>query len=144
VPSTASDPVTVYIAEDNPILLHGLKRALTENGYNVDTAVDGVAILELLKARPLPDILLLDVMMPGLSGVEVLDAVRAEPETAELPVMLITAAVEEVLPESSLRERRVEVLLKPFRIHELLDRIESNVASRRRRKISPGGVAGGV
>ena len=46
--------VNVYIAEDNPILLQGLERALTANGYGVATAVDGREMLDLLRSRPLP------------------------------------------------------------------------------------------
>ena len=129
--SIAANPVKVYIAEDNPILLQGLERALTANGYGVATAVDGRDMLDLLRSKPLPDILLLDVMMPGLSGIEVLDAVRADPRTAHLPVMLITAAAEELIPGDALNARDVDVLMKPFRLNELLSRIERQVGSLR-------------
>jgi CheY-like chemotaxis protein len=122
--------MTVFIAEDNPILLQGLERALTANGYAVEAAPDGRSMIELIRSAPLPDILLLDVMMPGMSGIEVLDAVRSDPRTAALPVMLITAAAEEVVPESALGQREVDVLMKPFRLNELLSRIESHVAKR--------------
>ncbi|MQA90269.1 MAG: response regulator [Gemmatimonas sp.] len=131
VSTTTADPVTVFIAEDNPILLQGLERALTANGYAVDTAADGPAMMELLDAAPLPDILLLDVMMPGMSGVEVLDSVRADPRTAGLPVVLITAAADEVVPGSSLEGRGADVLMKPFRLNELLSRIENHVGRHR-------------
>ena len=136
--TTDAAPITVYIAEDNPILLQGLERALTSNGYNVDTAPDGQSLIELLNEAPLPDILLLDVMMPGMSGVEVLDTVRADPRTAELPVVLITAAAEEVVPGSMLQGREVEVLVKPFRLNELLARIESHVDRSQRRPLDDG------
>jgi CheY-like chemotaxis protein len=128
------DMVNVYIAEDNPILLQGLERALTANGYEVRTAVDGSAMVELLREAPLPDLLLLDVMMPGLTGVEVLDHVRADPRLAHLPVMLITAAAEEVMSGESLAGRQVDILMKPFRLSELLARIEEHVAHRARAK----------
>jgi len=121
--------VNIYIAEDNPILLQGLERALTANGYSVATAADGREMLNLLRDAPLPDILLLDVMMPNVSGIDVLDAVRSDPRTAHLPVMLITAAAEELVPGSTLQERGVDVLLKPFRLNELLSRIERHVAN---------------
>ncbi len=136
VPRT-SPPLTVFIAEDNPILLQGLERALTAHGFEVDTAVDGRAMMELLRARGRPDILLLDVMMPGMTGIEVLDAVRAKPETADLPVMLITAAAEEAVSGSEVAEREVEVLMKPFRLSELLSRIEAHVAAGRPRPPLP-------
>ena len=89
--STLDQPVTVYVAEDNPILLQGLERALTANGYRVETAADGSTLLGLIGSMGVPDVLLLDVMMPGKTGVEVLDVVRSDRRTAELPVLLITA-----------------------------------------------------
>lgn len=119
------EAVTVFIAEDNPILLEGLERALTANGYRVDTAADGKAAIEMLQSEPLPDLLLLDVMMPRMNGIEVLDHVRADTRTAELPVLLITAAAEEVVPGSNLDSLGVDVLMKPFRLNELLSRIEA-------------------
>jgi CheY-like chemotaxis protein len=137
VSSIANGTVTVFIAEDNPILLQGLERALTANGYRVDSAPDGLGAMERLKVRPLPDLLLLDVMMPGMSGIEVLDAVRSTPETAHLPVMLITAAADELVPGSPLMRRQVDVLMKPFRLNELLERIESHVAPCRARIVAP-------
>jgi DNA-binding response OmpR family regulator len=124
VANTTAGAMTVCIAEDNPILLEGLERALSANGYRVLTAVDGAAVLQLLKDT-LPDVLLLDIMMPGMSGIDVLDAVRADARTTSMPVLLITAAAEEVISLSELAERGVEVLMKPFRLTELLSRIES-------------------
>jgi DNA-binding response OmpR family regulator len=126
VSSSEPNGVTIYIAEDNPILLQGLERALTAHGYAVRTAVDGRAALDLLRESDLPDVLLLDVMMPELSGLEVLESVRADARTADLPVILITAAAEEVVPRSRLRPP-AEVLMKPFRLGDLLSRIRAQV-----------------
>jgi DNA-binding response OmpR family regulator len=144
VPSDLESAVTVFIAEDNPILLQGLERALTANGYRVDTAPDGRAMLELLRQAPLPDILLLDVMMPGMSGIDVLDAVRSDARTAELPVVLITAAAEELVPGSGLHAREVDVLMKPFRLNELLERIQHHVGLYRQRLQAVGEPLGGA
>jgi CheY-like chemotaxis protein len=118
---------TVYIAEDNPILLQGLERALAAHGYVVDTATDGRAMLDLLERGPLPDMLLVDVMMPVMSGLELLDAVRSDPRTAHIPVMLITAAAQELVPGAPLKSRKVDVLMKPFRLDDLLSRIQAQV-----------------
>jgi CheY-like chemotaxis protein len=115
--------LSIYIAEDNPILLQGLERALAANGYAVTAAENGEAMLRLLDEAPLPDMLLLDVMMPHVSGVEVLAAARANPRTAHIPVMLITAAAEEVVPAHVLDLHDVEVLTKPFRLKELLEKV---------------------
>jgi two-component system sensor histidine kinase ChiS len=125
---------TVFIAEDNPILLQGLGRALTANGYAVETAQDGPSMLSLLSSSSTtPDLLLLDVMMPGMSGFEVLQAVHTEPRWSDLPVVLITAATDETLSTSALRNGAVDVLIKPFRLSELLSRIDGHIRRHRER-----------
>jgi CheY-like chemotaxis protein len=86
VSTTAEAQTTVFIAEDNPILLQGLERALSAHGYAVNTAINGKVMLDMLQQSPLPDILLVDVMMPVMNGLELLDAVRTDPRTADIPV----------------------------------------------------------
>ena len=134
---TLNPPATVFIAEDNPILLQGLGRALSANGYAVATAEDGAGVLALLaRADALPDLLLLDVMMPGMSGFDVLEALRTQPRWAGLPVMLITAATDELLSASALAGGAVDVLIKPFRLGELLSRVGQHIADARERRAS--------
>jgi DNA-binding response OmpR family regulator len=119
---------TIFVAEDNPILLQGLGRALTSHGYSVSTAADGEAMLEMLRTnQELPDLLLLDVMMPGLSGLEVLRSVKQDSRLSAIPVVLITAGTDESLAITALESGAVDVLIKPFRLSELLDRIDSQV-----------------
>jgi DNA-binding response OmpR family regulator len=126
--------VTVFIAEDNPILLQGLGRALSANGYVVETAEDGSSMLSLLaEAAHPPDLLLLDVMMPGLSGFDVMQQLRADERWADLPVVLITAATDEAFPVSAMRSGAADVLIKPFRLSELLERIDLHVRHYRER-----------
>jgi DNA-binding response OmpR family regulator len=119
---------TIFVAEDNPILLQGLGRALTSHGYSVSTAADGEAMLEMLRTQSeIPDLLLLDVMMPGLSGLEVLRSVKQDSRLSTIPVVLITAGTDESLAITALESGAVDVLIKPFRLSELLDRIDSQV-----------------
>jgi len=126
---------TVFIAEDNPILLQGLGRALSANGYAVETAESGPAVLDLLSSTETPpDLLLLDVMMPGMSGMEVLRALHAHPRWSALPVVLITAATDESLPLSAAKDGAVDVLIKPFRLNELLTRIEEHIRRHREQR----------
>lgn len=113
----------VYVAEDNPILLQGLRRALTTNGYTVRTAPDGGAMLRMLESEAgQPDLLLLDVMMPEISGVELLRTLRADRRWVRLPVVLITAATDSV-PADLVDDAAVEMLAKPFRLSELLESV---------------------
>jgi len=119
---------TIYVADDNPILLQGLERALTANGYAVQTAESGPELLGMLEmAEGPPDLLLLDVMMPGMSGLDVLRTLHEDARWSDLPVVLITAANDEQLPVSALQHGAVDFLTKPFRLGELLARVDAHV-----------------
>jgi diguanylate cyclase (GGDEF)-like protein len=125
-------PATVFVADDNPSILQGLDRALKVTGYHVRTAVSGRGVLDLLEqAEEMPDLLLLDVMMPEMSGLEVLRALRMDPRFVDIPVVLITATNDGALPVSALRDGAVDFLTKPFRLDELLARVESHVRRNR-------------
>ena len=132
MPRPSSTRATIFIAEDNPILLQGLDRALSASGYQVATASSGEAVLALLDgAESPPDLLLLDVMMPGISGFDVLRTLQAHPRGRGLPVVMITAATDESLREEARREGAADFLIKPFRLGELLERIEAHVSRSR-------------
>lgn len=140
--SEAARPApAIYIAEDNPILLQGLQRAMSAYGYDVTIAHDGPTLLAALEAGDArPDVLLLDLMMPGMSGLEVLSSLRDDVRWRELPVILITAATAEELAGTEAEQEGVDVLLKPFRLGDLLERVAAHA-----RPGSPGvpGPAGG-
>lgn len=126
-----SRPVTILVADDNPALLEGLERALVASGYRVETAADGVAVLKRLRASGTPpDLLLLDVMMPRATGIEVLAAVRRHRRLAGVPVILITAAIGDAFAAGVQRGGDIEVLVKPFRLGDLLARVEAHLARR--------------
>ncbi|MBV9108328.1 MAG: diguanylate cyclase [Gemmatimonadetes bacterium] len=125
-------PATVFVADDNPSILLGLDRALSARGYDVRTANSGGAVLRLLSDHPrTPDLVLLDVMMPELSGIDVLRALRRDDRWADVPVVLITATNDGALPVSALRDGAVDFLTKPFRLDELLARVDSHVTRNR-------------
>ena len=123
---------TVFVADDNASILQGLERALRASGYEVHTATNGAAIMRLLEAAPRPpDLVLLDVMMPEMSGLDVLHRLRTATRWADVPVVLITATNDGALPVSALRDGAVDFLTKPFRLDELLARVHSHVARNR-------------
>lgn len=128
----SDSPATVFVADDNPSILQGLDRALKVTGYQVRTAVSGRAVLDLLEeAGTVPDLLLLDVMMPEMSGLEVLRSLRLDDRWVDIPVVLITATNDGALPVSALRDGAVDFLTKPFRLDELLARVENHVRRNR-------------
>lgn len=115
---------TIYLADDNPALRQGLYLALRTRGYAVRTAADGEGVLALLESGR-PDLMLLDVMMPGMSGLEVLARIRADRRWSDIPVFLLTAAAgAELRGETVPRENNLQVLSKPVRLAELVRRIE--------------------
>lgn len=111
----------VLVVEDDPSVRGLLHTLLTAEGYDVSTASDGLAGL-VKAAQTLPDLILLDLMMPDLGGVRVLEELRDDPELDETPVVVVTGQVDAV---PSMREVLGDdnVFVKPFAVAELLGRV---------------------
>ncbi len=119
---------TVLVVEDDPTLRLGLQKTLRSAGFRVEVAKTGAEGLSMaLAARP--DLLLLDVMLPGMNGFEVCEELRRH--DAELPVLMVTAKGEEHDKVRGLRLGADDYIVKPFGVAELLARVEA--ALRRRR-----------
>jgi len=135
---------TIFVADDDPTLLKGLNRALSGRGYNVRTAPNGPALLSLLETAS-PDLVVLDIMMPGMSGLEVLRRVRGDARWSELPVMMVTALTDAAVTAAAWERGASDVIPKPFRLNDLVSRIEARLGSGVRERRAAGGppVAGG-
>lgn len=81
----------VLVVDDDPLILEVLRTILQLRELEVACAGDGAAALEQLERDPLPDVIVCDVMMPGLDGFEVCRRIKADPRTATVPVILLTA-----------------------------------------------------
>lgn len=121
-------PARVLVVEDDPSVRGLLHTLLTGEGYEVATASDGLA--GLVKASSAkPDLMLLDLMMPDLGGVRVLEELRADPALADVPVIVVTGKLEAVPPLRGLLGDD-NVFVKPFGVAELLDRVATVTQSR--------------
>ncbi|HZG93796.1 MAG TPA: response regulator [Mycobacteriales bacterium] len=111
----------VLVVEDDPNVRGLLETLLASEGYEVSTASDGLAgLVKLSSTRP--DLMLLDLMMPDLGGVRVLEELRADPQLSAVPVIVVTGKVEAV---AGLRDvlGADNVFVKPFGVAELLARV---------------------
>jgi len=109
----------ILIIDDESDVVNVLMTRLTVHGFEVESASDGESGFE--KARKfLPDIILLDVIMPGWSGFEAASRLKTNPGTADIPIIFLTGLGDESLSRRHLEKSDHHVLLKPFRVEELL------------------------
>lgn len=128
-PATLSNSVgaTILVVDDAPPNVKLLRLILKDAGYRVLEAGNGPEALDILR-REKPDAMVLDVRMPGMTGYEVCQAVRRDPEFSTLPVIMVTALS---LPEERIRgieAGATDFISKPFNRKELLARIQASLA----------------
>lgn len=114
----------IYIVEDDRNIQEIEKYALKGNGYQVCAFDDGKALEEALK-DVLPDLLLLDIMLPGEDGLSILRRLRANPATRELPIVMVTAKTTEIDMVKGLDQGADDYITKPFGVMELLSRVKA-------------------
>jgi DNA-binding response OmpR family regulator len=126
----ADRPARILIAEDNPQGVELLDAYLGESGWDVATAVDGEETLQKVRDWR-PDLILLDIMMPKISGFEVCKRLKADPATRDIAVLMITALDQTADVERAVEAGTDDFLTKPINQAELLRRIRALLASRR-------------
>jgi adenylate cyclase len=129
MPGSASgrdDSARILVVDDQPDNVQLLADLLTLHGYVVETAFSGQAALDAI-ARSVPDLVLLDVVMPGMSGLQVLRQLRVDPRLAALPIVLVTALDPDVERVNGLEAGADDFLAKPINGSELIARVRSLV-----------------
>jgi two-component system, OmpR family, phosphate regulon response regulator PhoB len=116
---------TILIVEDERDLVATLEYNLQREGFQTRSATGGLAAVDLLKADPLPDLVLLDLMLPDLSGVEVCRHMRQSERTRRVPVIMLTAKGEEIDRVVGFEVGADDYVTKPFSVRELLLRIRA-------------------
>lgn len=128
----------ILVAEDDPKQAELIRRYAVAEGHSVEVVHDGRAAVDAVR-RSLPDVLVLDVMMPRLDGHDVCRVLRASPETAELPILLLTARAGEDDLLDGLDLGADDYLTKPFSPRVLMARVRALVRRSRRTARSAGG-----
>ncbi len=121
----------ILVAEDEPSIVLVLTELLSGEGHDVEAVPNGGACLSRLQNMPLPDLVLLDLLMPGLGGRQVLASMRADPALRDVPVVLVTGAV----PSSRdfpPAEQYQALLAKPFQLTGVLEIVGRCLAAKQR------------
>ena len=113
---------SILIIEDDPSFSRAINHIVEKEGYNVSTASNGMTGLRMVKENP-PDLLILDVMLPGMDGFEICSQLRADTSTAGLPIIMLSAKGQETDRETGLKVGANEYLTKPVNRELLLDKI---------------------
>lgn len=115
---------TILLIEDNFLLLENISEILELENYEVISAENGSKAISILENN-IPDIVICDVLMPGINGYEVLKKIRSNPITADTPFIFFTAKSEKVDIDEGLEMGADAFLIKPFEVDDLLRLIDT-------------------
>ena len=116
---------SILIVDDEPDLVTTLAYNLRREGYHVVSAANGAAALALASGSPRPDLILLDLMLPDMSGTEICRRLRAEEATRSIPIVMLTARGEEIDRVVGFEVGADDYVTKPFSVRELLLRVSA-------------------
>lgn len=116
----------VMIVDDTPANIDVLRRILNEEGFEISIAMSGEAALALVEKNQ-PNLILLDVMMPGIDGFETCRRLKAKPETRNIPVIFVTAKTEIEDIVCGFRLGSVDYIAKPFKREEVISRVKTHL-----------------
>jgi len=122
----------ILVADDEPVNLALIKRRLEWEEYRVETAEDGGQAVEAAR-RVLPDLIILDVMMPVLDGLQACRLLKEDPATRDIPVIFLSALDDTDTKVSGLALGANDYVSKPFRVEELLARVRVAIRMKRER-----------
>lgn len=120
----------ILIVDDTPENLHLLSSTLTERGYQVRGVIDGAMALRVVRSAP-PDLILLDIQMPGMNGYEVCEQLKAAKQTREIPVIFLSILDETWDKVQAFKVGGADYITKPFQTEEVLARIENQLVFQR-------------
>ncbi|MFD1160082.1 response regulator transcription factor [Roseovarius aestuarii] len=116
----------VLLIEDEPNIIEAIRFILSRDGWDVRTHSNGLDAFEAARAR-LPDVIILDVMLPGKSGFDILAEIRADAALADTPVLMLTARGQKKDREMAERAGASHYMTKPFSNAEILETVRQMV-----------------
>ena len=118
---------TVLVVEDDPVILELLSLNFSMEGFDVRTAEDGEVALAEVAAQH-PDVIVMDIMMPKITGLEAVARLKADDATAGIPIILLSAKAQSSDVQAGLDAGADDYVTKPFEPSDLVDRVERLLA----------------
>lgn len=119
----------VLIVEDDPTTVQLIEFLLKKNNFEVLVAYDGVEALQIIKKEK-PDLILMDVMMPKMDGIEAIEKLQGDEATRDIPIVILSALGQEMDVMRGLQAGAASYIVKPFSPRELLDEIKAKLAKK--------------
>jgi class 3 adenylate cyclase len=126
-------PVDILIVDDKADNIRLLSSMLTDQGYSVRKALNGSMALTAVETLP-PDLILLDITMPGMSGYEVCQQIKAKEKTQEIPIIFLSALDETLDKVKAFQVGGVDYITKPFQVEEVLIRLSTHLTIHQQRQ----------
>jgi Response regulator containing CheY-like receiver, AAA-type ATPase, and DNA-binding domains len=124
----------ILVVDDEQDIVTIIGKVLKKNGYEVTTANDGLECIDKV-SEELPDLVLLDNIMPNMGGQAVLAKLKASKKTADIPVIMVTALADQEHITGAQKGGAVEYIIKPFDYTVLLEKIAQVLKSKQKRKV---------
>ena len=114
----------ILIVDDSPTEVHVMKTALERHGYRIESASDGAEAIAKAKAMK-PDLIFMDVVMPGINGFQATRKLANDPETKSIPVIMVTSKDQETDRIWGMRQGAIDYLVKPVSADELVQKAQA-------------------
>ena len=128
-----AENITIMIVDDSPTNHQILKHCFNRIGYQVISANNGKRALEMLESN-IPDLIVLDIMMPEMDGYETIDRLKKDDKTKDIPVVFITAISKSTEKVKAFKAGAVDYITKPFQQDEILTRITTQIELKKQKQ----------
>ena len=131
----------ILLVDDEPLMVELMVNLLEEEGHEIITAPDGETALENLDEEERLDLILLDIMMPGLDGFEICRMIKENPKTSHIPVVIVTAKNEDISRLRAIHSGADGYIAKPFSLDELVWKVNAYLNQTREGQPDEGSVS---